>query len=262
MAGPWLGEFGWELMCWQALVRKKAEAYDVTTVCAPRGHEVLYADFAQQFIPHDIRSGTSVMWRRENVDPGERAKLNEKLDALGGRRFLPQQRNVSVGEQKFISYRKDCGLVYDLLIHARNRSHEPHRQWSAVQWDDFVEALTPLKLRIAAIGTEAFCPKGAENLLHRPLANVLETISMAKLIMGPPSGPLHLAALCETPSFVWTRSGVDRCFRWTNRQRFEEVWNPLKTPVTVLETNEWNPDVEVAVRVIQELITRPAISSG
>ena len=57
-AGPWLGEFGWELLCWQGFVRKVSRGYERTVVYCPAGREALYADFADTVIPHAFK-GTS-----------------------------------------------------------------------------------------------------------------------------------------------------------------------------------------------------------
>src|SRR5689334_9170193 len=54
-AGPFLGEFGWELMSWQGFVRKLSRGYRRTVVYCPRGREALYADFAAEIIPHVFR---------------------------------------------------------------------------------------------------------------------------------------------------------------------------------------------------------------
>ena len=47
IAGPWCGEFGWELMSWQGRIRELSRSYDETIVCSDDGHQALYADFAK-----------------------------------------------------------------------------------------------------------------------------------------------------------------------------------------------------------------------
>ena len=49
--GPWIGEFGWELMAWQAWCRQESRKYDKSYACSFGGMEPLYQDFAE-FIPH------------------------------------------------------------------------------------------------------------------------------------------------------------------------------------------------------------------
>ena len=65
--GPWYGEFGWELLTWQAFCRKKAKEFDHVYVSSFPGMEALYKDFAR-FIPH--RHATRALdWRDiSNID--------------------------------------------------------------------------------------------------------------------------------------------------------------------------------------------------
>ena len=49
-AGPWVGEFGWELFCWQAYIRSLSKFYD-KTICISNNHsKFLYDDFCDRFI--------------------------------------------------------------------------------------------------------------------------------------------------------------------------------------------------------------------
>ena len=48
LAGPWVGEFGWELFAWQAYIRSLSRHYDKTTIiCRPTSHSI-YTDFCRQ----------------------------------------------------------------------------------------------------------------------------------------------------------------------------------------------------------------------
>src|SRR3972149_6875834 len=65
--GPWIGEFGWELMTWQAWCRKESKKYDKAYVCSFPDMKPLYEDFAH-FIPHN-QKGRALDWqKKENVD--------------------------------------------------------------------------------------------------------------------------------------------------------------------------------------------------
>ena len=41
LAGPWVGEFGWELFCWQAHIRWLSKQFDKTIVISRKGHKFL-----------------------------------------------------------------------------------------------------------------------------------------------------------------------------------------------------------------------------
>ena len=57
LAGPWVGEFGWELFAWQAYIRSLSRHYDKTTIiCRPTSHSI-YTDFADNFMYYSPDKG-------------------------------------------------------------------------------------------------------------------------------------------------------------------------------------------------------------
>ena len=67
LAGPWVGEFGWELMGWQARLRFLSKTSDVIVACQ-MGHESLYQDFAKDIVYFDPPQGSPNMWTRTNLN--------------------------------------------------------------------------------------------------------------------------------------------------------------------------------------------------
>jgi hypothetical protein len=49
-AGPWVGEFGWELFCWHAYVRSLSRFYDETVCVGPPHSKFMYEDFCDKYI--------------------------------------------------------------------------------------------------------------------------------------------------------------------------------------------------------------------
>ena len=70
LAGPYLGEFGWEIMMWQAHIRHlaKTKKYDKIICLVRTGHEYLYGDFCKDFIFVD-NSGIQNGWRLNGKSP-------------------------------------------------------------------------------------------------------------------------------------------------------------------------------------------------
>ena len=136
-------------------------------------------------------------------------------------------------------------MEYDILYHARtidkyssDRINYPKEDW--------IELLSHYKnLKVAAIGTldGADWFEGTTDLRDNPLDVLCNTMASSKMIIGPSSGPMHLAALCALPTVVW--SGYAR-----SRPRYETIWNPFETPVTVIspdddpwgQKKEWQPN--------------------
>ena len=57
VAGPWVGEFGWELFAWHAYVRSMASYYDKTVCISSEHSKFLYEDFCDVFIPFEPAEG-------------------------------------------------------------------------------------------------------------------------------------------------------------------------------------------------------------
>ena len=80
-AGPWVGEFGWELCSWVPSLRHIAENYDHITVEIQPGMEYLY-EFADEFIINprkpnfDMYSGTPS--KKAFTPPAKKEQLKDK----------------------------------------------------------------------------------------------------------------------------------------------------------------------------------------
>lgn len=254
VAGPWLGEFGWEVMSWQGFVRKAAVDYDEVIVCSREGHEALYSDFSSRFIPHQF-AGLKDCWSVGNVDVQSLNNLKNYLRTLGGDVLKPTGL-IPTAHQHMIPFGskergKRLGYNFDMVIHARKPiGKRPGHSWPLHLWNQLVEKLS--KYRIAAIGTEAFVPEGTVDMRGCGLQDTMDAMAATKLVIGPSSGPMHLASLCRVPHVVWTDNKVYSAIGATNRERYETIWNPLKTPVTVVDHAGWHPTADEVYRAVQE----------
>jgi hypothetical protein len=252
-AGPWVGEFGWELMHWQGFLRKLAPRYSKVVVSCRPGQEALYADFAHEFLLHDIR-GTADCNRLLRVDNPQElrrvlALVPPGADLLRPLGAQPHQRQVfrRFGEKRLES-------STDILIHPRGRGHGADRNWSRENWERLLSILSPLGLRIGCIGLRSATQDLSGNFTEfrdRPLAETFDLMASTKLVVGPSSGPMHLASLCGTPHLVWTdRARYARGL--TNRIKYERTWNPLGTTAVVLD--EWG--FQPAPNLVAEQVAR------
>jgi hypothetical protein len=252
VVGPWVGEFGWELMSWQGRARKLAERYTEVVVCSRVGHELLYADFADDFISHSI-DGVKDCSSIRGFDVEAYRRLDARLNKLGGVRFKPGG-IFRQNEQTFVKYGHGAHVTkYDILVHARRHiGKRSHHAYPLEEWDKLVLKLIGEGLTVAAIGTEAFLPHGAVDLRSMPLFYVANVVAASKLVIGPSSGPMHFASLCGTKHIVWTDKGYYSALGGTNRARYERLWNPFKTPCRVIDDYGWDPPVDSLFAVILE----------
>lgn len=234
-AGPWVGEFGWELMNWQAWVRALAPHYEKVVVCARPASEALYQDFADVFVPHGLRGTADHVILRDVENPEVlaeiRAQVTEEMDWLQPLIYVPQrvQHFIRFGEAEAVDR-------VDVLLHARGKGAASERNWPVSQWEALVEHLQSAGLTVGCVGLRhaTLDVPGVLDFRDIPLTETLNRMAAAKLVLGPSSGPMHLASLCGTPHVVWTNQGIYRMGK-SSRQKYESWWNPLRTPVTVLD---------------------------
>ena len=249
---PFLGEFGWELFGWQSVLRAMKDRYRLHVYCLP-GHEYLYQDFAVEI---------------KTFDPGQREPNCHKVS--GGRAFqhtdddewftvdevyLDGWRSLFDGtlEHEFIKFGEPCERKL-VLIHARSTDNlnTGFRNWPGYYWVDLFEKV--FMFDCASIGTEegAYHIPGTIDMRGVDLLTLCNAMAGASLVIGPTSGPMHLAALCGAPHFVWTghRRSIDR---------YTHQWNPFKTKHEIYFNKfewdageNWQPTVEEIIEGIRE----------
>jgi len=271
LAGPWMGEFGWEIMKWIPAVRHLVEnnKYDAVICSSNVKNEYLYKDFCTDFIPIQRTNLISAMgWKFKTKNPvfeskiieGVRKKYDINRTTNKLTLFSPTKENTERNTNlSFKSYGvADKKYKYDLLFHARwtNKQHSHNRDWSLKKWADLALYFKN-KIRIASIGMPDYSKHIANThcLLGIDTEHLSHVMKSSRLIIGPSSGPLHLASLCGLPHLVWTDSekwgGIGKR---KNRDRYETLWNPFKTNCVVLDDCNWQPQLSVVVRTVKELL--------
>lgn len=283
VAGPCVSEFGWELCEWQGRVRKLARPYDKIVVCSTIGHLPLYADMNPTFIPHLIAG------RRDchRMRPGSMPNLNEfriaqdsvaqmvaELKAAGhvvdridsipkGGKAVGTRRPIE--RQSFIKYGNPARISepYPIVIHARARTDNERTSgdnYPRAEWEELLRLLAVAGFpRVAAVGlrSAAIVPTGAADLRGWELRLTMDLMAAATVVIGPSSGPMHLASLCGTPHMVWATDRHQSAIMKRNKERYESYWNPLKTPVSVLlhKSNQVLPPSQLASAVLALIST-------
>jgi len=245
LAGPWVGEFGWELFCWQGYVRRLSKSYEKTIVISRAGHEFLYQDFADEYHILDAPTSKANMWLGEfsqfdlnllmyNIKYTHHLKPFNIGFGISNNTTVIM--NNAFNQQDYVKYESNTlKKDFDILIHARNKIVGSNRNWDLNKWQSLINLLKR-DFSIGIIGTdEAFVLKGAEDLRNISIENLVSVINRTRLVIGQSSGPLHLASLCGTPHFVWSDN--------TNKERYEKHWNPFGTKVHFYSKEGWNPNV-------------------
>lgn len=257
LAGPWIGEFGWELFCWQGYVRFHSDKFDKVKIIGRPGHRILYEDFCDEYIEFDPCSFNTDMF----MCHGSKT-YNHLLKEIPHTHYLDGQFNIGIQntikglidrkniffkEQKFKKYKSDSlDYSFDIIFHCRNKTVGPERNWSKSQWVDLYEELKS-DYNIACIGNdESFYIDGTKDLRNISLSDLCSVFNRSKLIVGPSSGPMHLASLCGLKHLVWSTE--------YNKVRYERDWNPLNTEVIFYDKEGWNPSPSKIKDIITNII--------
>jgi ADP-heptose:LPS heptosyltransferase len=260
LIGPWFGELGWELFCWQGYARKIAEEYSRVIVISRSGHNFLYKDFANEFIGIDLPlNASSDSWMCNNLPSTfiinilSSIKYNVNIPATNIGFILNiegiAQTSKSFIEQKFVKFQSNTlDKNFDIILHPRNKNVGNDRNWNKGNWQNLVDLLSE-NYKIAIIGNhEAFSLNNVDDYRNISIEDTVSLMNRCRLVVGQSSGPLHLASLSGTPHLVWSTD--------YNRKRYTEYWNPFKTPVYFYSDMGWNPSVDFIYKKIVDNIKK------
>lgn len=257
LVGPWVGEFGWELFCFQGYVRKYSKSFDKVIVIGKKGHDFLYKDFCDEYIHYSLPEGYySDSWfsRDKNMrivstdsiisNKIKEFKFTHRLDPnkiCSNMFLLPANGIAKIGkyfyDQEFIKYESNTINEYnDIILHPRNKGVGDSRNWGVEKWNNLVKRLKS-KYTIGVIGNnESFKLEGVNDYRNLSIEDTVSVLNRAKLVVGQSSGPLHLASLSGIPQLVWSTEH--------NRVRYEKYWNPFNISVYFYSDMNWNPTVD------------------
>jgi hypothetical protein len=264
IAGPWIGEFGWELFAWQGYIRSLAENFDETIIACRPSSRAIYSDFANDFIDLDPPNGLSDSFFMHGVDLNLYVKqvLIKHKDLLGkGTSIFAPRRigfppNTHFSEEirvkdflikpRYIRFGLEEQRKYEYVFHIRDRDLRKEDNWSLDNWKKLFNLLTTNGERVACVGTlkESGIIEGVDDFRGKPLDQVFNILRNCKTVFGPSSGPMHLSSLCGAPHVVWS---ID-----ANNLRYNTNWNPLSTPVLFLSEHEWHPTPEYIFERFQQ----------
>lgn len=227
---PWVGEFGWELCWWNPMARYYSDQGYSVSIAAPESSRYLY-EFVDVFVP--IKAKGLTYWEGEldgesPIVPAnfcfypwiEFARYEHEPEKMSTKRLW---RNLSPESPEYVA---------DILCAFRPqkyiRSKKIHgKEYPITQCQQLVDALISRGLSVACFGgLDNHCPNGTIDLRGKPLEDQCSAIAAAKCVIGPSSGPIHLASLCGCPHITWIAS-----IHHTLEQRYKKLWNPFNTPV-------------------------------
>ena len=266
LIGPYAGEFGWELCFWNPLARRKARHLREQNpgiqiaVAAPGASRDLY-EFADEFIPVEVTPGTSECIHGAcTSEPGGLAGFNQRWGPGDVTELArPEVWGPTRAKRDWRRLRAlDCARGPVAVVALRGPKEYRGRVYPEKEWDRaaagrLVRLLGDSGYAVAAVGgLDNYCPPGARDLRGEPLPVLRAVLSSAAVVIGPSSGPLHLAQLCEAPVVTWyNRPELQKI---GSRLRYERLWNPFRAPVTFLDAG--SPTAEEVFQAAKEYLRR------
>lgn len=253
-AGPWVGEFGWEIASWNPSIRHIAKDYDHVTVETQPGSEYLY-EFADEIIVNPHLPNSFDMYKGKTSKPAFRPSADTKSigpmwfwRTHGKFEFRAVQGIVAASQIHPKEWRKlgteEPKHVADVLCAFRGPKrfknkvvHE--KEYPKDQCIELVERLLDAGYSVACYGgTDNLYVDGTIDIRGMELSELCGALTAAKVAVGPSSGTLHLASVCGTPHVTWYgRGGV------VSMKRYISHWNPFNTPVTFIDVPPPGPEL-------------------
>jgi hypothetical protein len=262
VAGPYLGEFGHELMEWQAWIRAQVPRYREVHVITFPGRDALYPGCHVH--THDVplekagyRHGRFTPTELKSMAKAKAAELSLKdYDVLTAQHLCTRYHQRYILPAKFELLRTDPlqGRYRDIAFHFRwvkKEGPDQTRNYPQELCDQVAAACRDQGYSICCVGHPrySYCPEGVEDLRFGDLTASIAAISSARLLAGELSGPMHLAQLCGVPILIWADGQwrLDTC----------EYWNVFHVPTFIVANDTHRPDPALVIatidRAMQEL---------
>ncbi len=252
-AGPWVGEFGWELCSWNPFLRHISQEYDKVIVEGPARSEYLY-EFADEYRPNEPLSRFSDEYRGqgesfspepgatvEKPNQGKHGKPEKRTFGSAHHRQRPPFKPTPKREWRYLP--ESAEHVANVLCAFRSPKifqRKPQakvktltdKEYPQKNCEQLVNLLMEANISVACIGgLDNYYVEGAIDLRGESLKKQCNALAGAKVCVGPSSAPLHLASLCKTPHVVW----YNRRDTVSSKSRYENYWNPFETPFTYMQ---------------------------
>jgi hypothetical protein len=256
VAGPYVGEFGHELMDWQPWVRAQVGRYEAVHVITYPGRDYLYPGCKVHY--HDVALETAG-YKHGRFSPAQlEAMARKKAAELGLKKYdlmtalhlctHYHQRFLLPAKYKRLGQPCAPGEMRDVAFHFRQVNKagpDQSRNYPLALCDRVVELCRAQGLSFFCIGHPryAYCPAGVEDRRTEDLAASVAALRSARLLAGELSGPMHLAQLCGTPILIW----ADGQWRLDNCER----WNVFRVPTYIVANDTHRPAPE---RVGQKIV--------
>jgi hypothetical protein len=259
LAGPFAGEFGYELMQWQGFVRARRPLYEEVHVLTYPGRDYLYEGC--QVHHHGIDLKKAGYWYGR-ISPAEARQMAvAKAAEIGLTDYdIFDTSLLCTKHHKRLFWRQEFRLLeeppvnpspYDVVFHFRNvrkEGSDAQKNYAVALADELVQSCRAAGLTAACIGHPdySYCPADCPDHRSVDLRQTVAAISTGRLVVGENSGPMHLANLCGKPTVIWAQH------QW--RVNYSLRWNPFQVPIYVAANDTCQPEPARVCGAIQDAL--------
>jgi ADP-heptose:LPS heptosyltransferase len=249
-AGPYTGEFGYEVMQFQGYVRARRPYYEDAHVLTFPGREYLYEGCHVH--THNVELKNAGFWYGR-LAPAEAATMaNAKARELGLQDYdIFNPSLLCTRYHKLLFWRQEFRLLqepplvakpYDLVFHFRAINKVgpgPIKNYRPEMADELAEHCAKRGLTLACIGHPdyAYCAAGCADFRSVEMRQTVAAICSARLGVGGSSGAMHLMNACGKPTVIWGDGASLR-------------WNPFRVPIHFMAETVWQPSPHEVCRAV------------
>lgn len=250
IAGPFVGEFGYELMQWQAYVRGRKKYYDSVHVVTYPGRDYLYEGCTVH--EHDLQlkdAGYGYGWMPPERISGAGHEIARQLglrdyDLFNATLLCTRYHKILCWKQDFRLFKEPplSGGMRDLAFHfraIRKEGPDHMKNYAPELAAELVACCVDAGLRVLCVGHPDYsiAPPGAEDCRTVVLRETVRALNSVHAVAGENSGPMHLANLCGKPTILWAQD------QW--RIDYSLRWNPFQVPIYVVANDTVQPEARL-----------------
>lgn len=249
--GPWYGELGWEIIYWRGVVGFLSNFLgNNLIVLSFKGHSGLYPK--QKFISHDFNFSNAHFGSKSqhNIEKDIIEKMNLENTVFIKPSYFSNSKTTLIKNLLFkfkflkfhslknlnIKKKNKIGFHFRLL----NRHDDMNKNMDINKIEEYLRFFSKrypfYEIELFGKKNFSYISKNYNFKNFNDLNDTIQYINELKYVIGPSSGPMHLAQHCEVPILTWIGNGV-------SPERYLSWANPFNTNVKIHDEDSFSPDI-------------------
>jgi hypothetical protein len=260
LAGPFVGEFGYEIMQWQAHIRARRGFYKEVHVLTYPGRDYLYEGCRVHYHDVVLKQAGYAYGRLNRIQARQMAQAKaaeiglQDYDIFEAGLLCTRYHKQVFGQPDFKLFQEPpkSATPLDVAFHFRavqkTGPDQENKNYDPALADELVRQCSNRGISTCCIGHPdyAYCPPGCADYRSVDLSQTVAGICSARLVAGENSGPMHLANICGRPTVLWAQH------QW--RIDYSLRWNPFRVPIYIAANDTSQPPPKVVVDALAKAL--------